>query len=358
MPAAVEIPAPLHLGPGAGASTDLSGAVLDLPTAQPLHLVSVLGGTPGGLADPRPDAFAMTGAGAPVQDLAILNRIHVIPRRRDLGAVVSEQEIEVEVWNAFHSRAKTMEEITVAGPAGIEVVDHLGQPAHFPSSDSQIYEIKVFAEGDPLIDNLITWVFTSLDPAGTNIRILGFRLIPFPFPPNWAEPVRETFGYMTDILESFRGMEQRIQLREVPIGTITYAALLNELRDAQMAGAILFGNQARPFGVARWQFRAELAQDAVPDDLLVYCDTTDIPFEPGGLVLLWTDPYNWEAQTIESVEADQLVLSLGLRKAWTAGVTAVLPLVVGRLSEEEGLTWESLMMASTELTFDIDGFRP
>ena len=41
-----------------------------------------------------------------------------------------------------------------------------------------------------------------------------------------------------------------------------------------------------------------------------------------------------------------------------AGVTAVLPLVVGRLSPDEALTWESLMIASTSLVFDIDGFRP
>ena len=236
---------------------------------------------PGALADPRPDAFEFDGNPGPAEDLAVLDRIHVIPRRRDLGAVVSEQEIEVEVWNAFLARARMLDEITVEGPAGIEVVDHLGQPAHFPASDSQVYRIKVYAEGDPLIDNLITWVFVDVDPSGTNIRILGFRLIPFPFPPNWAEPVVETFGYLTDLLQSFRGMEQRVQLRAVPVGSIAYSVLLNELRDAQMAGAILFGNQARAFGIARWQFRVPLLQDALADDLEVFCDTTDIPFEPG-----------------------------------------------------------------------------
>ncbi len=310
------------------------------------------------LADPRPDEFAFAGNPGPAEDLAFLDRIHVIPRRRDLGAVVSEQEIEVEVWNAFLARAKVLDEITVEGPAGIEVIDHLGQPAHFPASDSQVYRIKVFAEGDPLIDNLITWVFVGVDPAGTNIRILGFRLVPFPFPPNWAEPVRETFGYLTDVLLSFRGMEQRIQLRAVPVGTIAYSTLLNDLRDTQMAGAILFGNQARSFGIARWQFQVPLLQDAAADDLEVFCDTTSIPFEPGGLVLLWTDPYRWEVQTIDSVLADRIVLTLGLRNPWTAGVTAVLPLVVGRLSPDEAITWESLMIASTALVFDIDGFRP
>lgn len=348
---------PVPTGPNASIDlidADLPDPLDDASVVAPLTLEALFRG----LADPRPDAFAFLGNPGPAEDLAILDRIHVIPRRRDLGAVVSEQVIDVEVWNAFLSRARVLDEITVEGPAGIEVIDHLGQPAHFPATDSQVYEIRVFAEGDPLIDNLITWVFTAIDPGGTNIRILGFRLIPFPFPPNMADPIVETFGYMTEILVSYRGMEQRIQLRAVPVGTIGYSVLLDELRDAQMANAILYGNQARTFGVGRWQFQVPLLQNAAAQDIEVFCDTTAIPFEPGGLVLLWSDPYHWEAQTIASVETDRLVLTLGLRNSWTAGSTLVLPLVVGRLSPEEAFTWRSLTIGSQALAFDIDGFRP
>ena len=60
-------------------------------------------------------------------------------RRIDLGAVVSDQEAEVEVWNAAIDRAQILEEITVDGPTGIEVTDHLGLPAHFPASRAEVY---------------------------------------------------------------------------------------------------------------------------------------------------------------------------------------------------------------------------
>jgi hypothetical protein len=173
-----------------------------------------------------------------------------------------------------------------------------------------------------------------------------------------AQPIAETFGFLTDVLTSFREMEQRIQLRAVPVGTIGYSVLLDDLRDAQMANAILFGNQARAFGIARWQFRVPLLRDAATGDLEVFCDTVDVPFAPGGLVLLWTDPYHWEVQTIDAVFVDRVILTLGLRNAWTAGLTSVLPLVVGRLSPDEPFTWESLTIGSQALLFDIDGFRP
>jgi hypothetical protein len=358
MATAVAIPAPLVLVSGTSFSTDLAAAALDVISARPLHGVGMNAGARLALADPRPAAFQKAGGVGPVHDLAVLGRVHVIPRRHDLGAVVSEQEAEVEVWNADVQRGQTLEVITVAGPAGIAVEDDLGQPAHFPASASHTYLVKVLSDGDALIDNLVTWVFASLDPRGTNLRLLGFRLIPFPFPPNWAQPVTETFGFMTDMIVSYRGMEQRIQLRAVPVGTIRYATLLDDLRDAQMACAILFGNQARAFGVGRWQFQTRLLQNANAGDHDVLCDTSDIPFEPGGMVLLWTDPYHWEVQTIESVLPDRVVLDFGLIQSWAAGLTLVLPIVVGRLSDDEGFTWDALAIGSTSLTFDIDGFRP
>lgn len=337
----------------------LANAMIPTPPQDTFALAGlILSGGFDTLADPRPDAFQKTGLPGPVHGLVWFDRIHIVPRRRDLGSVVSEQQIAVEVWNAYLERAQILDDVIVTGPAGIEVVHHLSLPAHFASSDSQMYEIKIEAEGDPQIDNVVTWEFDDIDPSGTDLRILGFRLIPFPFEPNMARPVVESFGYLTDIITAFSSMEQRVQLRVVPIGSISYHVILNETRDAQMANAILFGNQPRAFGVARWPFRTRLTQAATEDDFNVYCDTTDVPFIVHGLVMLWTGPYRWEVQTIASVESDHLVLTTGVRNSWAAMVTTVVPMVVGRLSKNEAMTWESLMLASQVLTFDIDGYTP
>jgi len=357
MPTGILVAGPESLDPNG--AQQLQDAILPPPTDPAWSKAAMAEvGTYGSLADPRPDAFAKTGVWAPAHDLACHDKIHVIPRNRDVGFVVSEQEHLVEVWNAFLTRAMILDSIGLTGPAGVEVIDHLGQPAHYPASQSEIYTYKVLPEGPPTIDNMITWVFLTIDSSGTDHRVVGFRIIPYPFPPNWRHPVVEDYGYMTDIMTSFRGMEQRVQLRAVPVGSLSYTSLLNEPRDAQMAVAILFGNQPRAFGVARWQFRRTLTTDANPHDTEIFLDTTDIPFQTGGLVFLWTDPYTWEAQTIDTVLSDRLVLEVGLERSWAAGVTVVLPMVVGRLSPDEAVTWENLLIASTALTFDIDGFKP
>jgi len=352
-------PSPFAFEDGVGVS-HLEDAVLDLPSVAEWAIAGLLlVGDRGTLADPRPDAYEKLGIPALAHGLVWFNRIHVLPRERDLGSVVSGQEIEVEVWNAYLERAQILDDIVITGPAGIEVENPGGLPDHYPASESLIYIVKVSAEGDPQIDNLVTWEFEGLPSEGTAIQLSGFRLIPFPFPPNMAHGVEERFGYLTDVIDSaFDGTEQRVQLRDVPVGSISYGLFLSERREAQMAGAILFGNQARPFGVGRWQFQAELAVAATEDDLNVYCTTESTPFVAGGLVMLWTSAFSWEIQTIASVESDHLVLTSGLGSSWPARTTAVLPAVIARLSATEALSWEDLGKVSQRVRFNVEGFEP
>lgn len=358
MASGVLVPSPITFD--APCSVDLENAALPDPTdsAWAVSGFTDQAASFDGVAYASPDWFNTTGQKGYVHDLACFDRIHIIPRFRDLGSVISEQEITVEVWNSFHQRSKTLDDITITGPAGITVTDHLGVPVVFTATQSEIFTVVVSAEGDPQIDNVVTWEFIGIETEGTGLTIVGFRAVPFPYDPNMSEPVTEMFGYLTNVITSFSSMEQRVQLRAVPIGSISYAVVLTDVREVQQANTILFGNQPRAFGVARWPFRTSLAVDANADDLQIYCDPTDIPFEEGGLVMLWTDPFSWEVQTIASVESDHLVLVTPLRASWTGTVTTVVPMVVARLSTDEAFTWESLFIGSQRLTFDVDGYRP
>jgi hypothetical protein len=227
--------------------------------------------------------------------------------------------------------------------------------------------VLVAGSGDPIIDALVTWIFTGIDPLGTNLHIVGFRMVPFAWPPSGqggggaggdgGGSVLERFGYLTDILVSFRGMEQRRQLRLVPIGSISYSVVLAELQEVQMANAILYGNQSRPFGIPRWQFRTELTVQASAGGSVLTCDTTNLPFEDGGLCFLWKSPTLWEAHTILSHTTSSITLALPLRKTWPIG-TAVIPMVSGRLPVGPAFVWETLNVGSQEISFDVDGFRP
>jgi hypothetical protein len=357
MAGVVLIRSPLVLGPGAGLSQNLASAALDPVSTRPLHVVGQRAGTRQALADPRPAAMQHSGGIAQSAGLSVHGLIHVIPRKYDFGAVVSQQDLEIEVWNADLKRAHILEEVTVSGALGIEVTPPAALPIHFPGSGAHLFQVNALSQGDAVINNLVAFVFLAVQE-DTDLQLTGFRLIPFTFPPDWTGPVTEQIGYLTDIITSFRGMEQRIQLRDIPNGTLTYTSLLATLRDLQTAGAILFGNQARAFGVGRWQFAATPTAPAPAGSQDLVFDTANLPLAAGGLVLLWMSPYQWEVGTIETVWSDRITLQLALQYSWPAQQATVLPLLIGYLSQQETLSWASLATGHTNLTFAIDRFTP
>ncbi len=289
---------------------------------------------------------------------AVFEKIHVIPRTKDLGAVGTLQEFSVEVWNAYRYVAQSLQSITAAGAGNVTVLNPLGFPTHFPATASRLFTIQVPGEGDPVINALVTFIFVGIPSAGaTDVTVLGFRMIALSFDPNRATDVVESFGYVTDVLEAFDGTEQRVQLRASPLGTIAFSLLLEDLRDVQEMGAILYGNQARAFGVPRWPFLTLLTAPALTGQLELLCDTTHLPFEVGGLCLVRSGPRTMEAHTIEAVAADRITLAFPLVADWAIGAQ-VLPLVIGRLSTEEVFAWESLSIGALDLRFSIDRFTP
>jgi hypothetical protein len=364
MPAAIAAPPFLILDNSGTGSIDLTGVTLDAPTSPRWNLIGMTSAlAPPVLADPHPYLFEFDATRGPQHDMACLDRIHVIPRRRDFGAVLTDQELEVEVWNAFMARARILEDLTIEGPAGIEVDNPLGLPTHFPASESKLYTVRALADGDPLIDNLVTWVFVGIPIIGTNLKLTGFRLIPFAFEADFGGAqgkagIEQEYGYLTDVLTAYDGDEQRIQLREVPIGTIALSAVFTEPQEAQEANAMLYGSQARPFGVPLWQWRTPLISPVVIDDSTVAVDTQYIPFKVGGLVFLWRDSRTWEAQRIESVAPGLITTTLPLRKNWAVPGTWVMPMVFGRLSPDEGFTWHSRDIGGVRLVFQIEGYTP
>ena len=76
-----------------------------------------------------------------------------------------------------------------------------------------------------------------------------------------------------------------------------------------------------------------------------------------GWALLWRSHTSWELVRIASVAADQLILVNPLAATWSPPGIWVLPVEVGRLSEEETVDWASLLAAGASLEFRLEASR-
>ncbi len=337
-----------------GMSASLSGAALPAPTSPAWR---VLDGAVAGartLVAPTPAAVTRPGPAAPAHGLVWFDRIHVVPRTADLAFVLSEQTLGVEVWNAFMSRARTLSSVGVSGAAGITVDGPPATPADVPASRSTIYTVRVAPDGAATIEDVVTWYFTGVDPAGTDLTLVGVRLQPFPFPPDMGQGIREAIVYLTDVIEAYDTSEQRVQLRAHARGGMEYVPVFTDPRDAQYANALLQGAQALALGVPLWQYAERLTAAAGVGATTLALDTTDVPWAAGDTVFLSTDPYTWEALTVDSVGAGSIALASPTTKAWAAGATQATILKVGRLGTSQPFDWHSLQYGAARVSFSLE----
>lgn len=302
--------------------------------------------TAGGM---NPRDFAFGGYRAKLWDAIFFEVIHVIPRSRDVGNVVSATDFEVEVWDANYG-PHYCDSLVVNGPEGVEVIDGPSMPSWWGPFCSVFFTVRVLAVGDPRIYNLIVWDFPGY--GGTDCLVTGLRVILFGWAPNGS--VVESFGYLTRILQAWDGSEQRALMRSRPDRELRYDTMFGTPHAAANAEARLFVNGRHPFTVPFWPDMTSPTADVALGAEAVMVVTAGRAFEAGKACVLWRDADTWEAVTVLEVQADRLLLDSPTTQAWPRAGTCVLPAVIGRMLTDPVLRRANGHMAELSATFSVE----
>lgn len=162
-------------------------------------------------------------------------RVHLLPGTLAFGSFSQNTTKGVRVWNAFltdvNLSAVTLldsedSQVFYAGPA---------LPVGFnPLQITQVFFIALI-QGPDSISEIATLDFTSTQ---VDLPITGFRVLPppsllWPYPVNWTSPFTVTYDFLTDIITSRRGVEQRRSVRSAPRRRVTFQ---NVVKPSQLAG--------------------------------------------------------------------------------------------------------------------------
>jgi hypothetical protein len=278
------------------------------------------------------------------------DRIIVLPRQADLGAVLSPRVWNTEVWSTFRDRQVPLTGIAITGPGGLQVTGPSSMI--YSPGQSQLYSLRLETAGDPSIDTQATWVFTGV--AGTDLAVTGSRVAVFPFRPDWSEPFLETPGWLTEILPAYDATEQRRSLRQRPRYSLAYRVATTDPLETASLEALLYGWQARQFGVPMWPEATALLAAIMPGDTALSADTTDRPaFAPGGLVMVWSGHATWEVFQVTAVLPGSISLGSQVTKAWSAGARVV-PIRRGRLQDDQALGRPTNWLSSGAFAFTCE----
>lgn len=275
------------------------------------------------------------------------NRVYFIPATVDFGAISTNVERAVILWNAHFSNT-TLESITLTDSEGIAISDGPEPPYEFLPLGLQTYNILATTAGPASVTATITFTF---DSEVYGLRLSGTRAKVSPLVPNWRRPYNVEYSFRTEVLTSRSGKEQRRALRLHPRKKISFEAtpshdqfrLVNRLMASWHNNTIILPEYPR---------EAELAVPINPGGTIVTL-TGAVPewvTERMSVVLSYRGYY--ETNRVQAFDGNQIVLSSTSGASWPVG-TKVHPGLAGRLATSIRSRRQSNAVAEVSVEMDV-----
>ena len=244
------------------------------------------------------------------------------PGRLDLGNVLTTQVRELELLNNFRTEARTWEAFVNNTGAGVTVTNLPGLPLVLPALTSFVSDVQISTSGPPSISGTLDYdIDTPVDILV--VPVTGNRIVIFQYRPQ--APIKETLEFKTDIIELNDGTEQRINVREAPRQKFSFKIRTDDDRTRDSINALLFDWQSRVFGIPVWFESKPLDGPLAISDTTVLVDTAFADFRVGGLVMIFDDNFAQEVLEIAAVNPNDLLLDVGVGRAFDAVNTIVAP---------------------------------
>lgn len=138
-------------------------------------------------------------------------------------------------------------------------------------------------------------------------------------------------SYLTEVIRSDNGTEQRAMYREIPSRKLRFTARTVELYRTGWLDALTYGAQGEELTVPYWPHASALTATATAGALVVLSlDTTDRDYQVNGYLVLWASERHAEECQIVAVGGSSVTV-VTLAESWPTG-TIVLPAFRGTFS--------------------------
>lgn len=279
-------------------------------------------------------------------------RVHVRPSRIDLGNTMSVQTRDVEVWNAWFE-PNTLAAIHATNAEGMTLPGPASPPTTFGPLESRIYVLSVTPNGPPVVNAAFQFDFERDDPI---LRAVGRRIVGWVLGPDWSEPVVERLEWLTDVMESHAGAEQRVRLREAPRRHFEYRVLVGSDQARVHMENRLLSWQARVYGLPVWPDAWIAVEDIVAGTTSIAVPTVNRDFVAGGIVGL-VNGLQSEFAEITAVGATSVVLNDPIARDWPAG-TKIVPVRSARVQNDLGFAYVTDAITASRPQFQLEDEWP
>lgn len=169
--------------------------------------------------------------------------------------------------------------------------------------------------------------------------------------PNWKTGVLERLEWLTDVLASDTGIEQRRSVRPSP--RRSFEITVNPTRqDRAYLDLVLHRLGAADWLFPLWHDQARLSDRALAGNRALAFDNTFREFEDGGYAIIYGSTFEWEVVQVAAQTADGITLTADLENDWSARAK-VFPLRRARVSGTTAIAALTSRVGQSVLLFQL-----
>ena len=272
------------------------------------------------------------------------DNVFLTPERIDAGVVVPGTEYSFELWHSFVD-AKVLSGVTQTGALGINLDG---------ATSGSLYAFTSFAYGVSLsqasgvIDYQASFDFGT--GSAYSFSLTASMTLVMPERIDWSTQPEMSIQYLTEVIESFDGTEQRIALRDTPRCSVSYLYSMTDeqqyLFDNKLATSS--GNMLIPL----WPLQCQLSREVLAGDASITLETINAHVGASNTLLI-SEGDESEIVRVESV-ADRVVTLTSMAKKTFSTSAVVIPARIAFPSDESNST--SLLRGFDQhtITYDLD----
>lgn len=273
------------------------------------------------------------------------NRVYFIPPSLDLGAVSTEVEAKLKMWNA-HLQTRTLQTIDATGDDGLAITI---TPRPFDILPLSIidYTITASLAGPPSINANYEFVF---DNRSYFLPVIGTRSKLGPLTPTWDEGYEIQYEFKTEVFTSYNGTEQRRALRETPRKKISYTAHPHH-EQLRRWNDLMFSWQGNTINIPELPRKIKVLGQIIHDDTLIPLLYIPHWMVPGQSIMVISGDYNI-LTSVKTTSPGLLELQTSVGVDLPPGAF-IHPVVSGLLAKQIKSTRLTNMVATVKFELEI-----
>ena len=272
------------------------------------------------------------------------NKVFVSPAVIDAGLVTGDESFEFSIWHTYRSSIE-LQGITEFGGDSVDLTGTKSGSVN--AFESTKYLVSLNQTNS---DTSYRAAFDFGSAGSYDFKLSASQAIVLHFQIDWSMQPELRHSYLTETIESWNGVEQRISLRDQPRLSATYQFGLVDAD--QYLFSNLVGNFSGRYLVPLWPFQAELAEPVSRFESKAIVSDLSAWVVPGCRVML-SDADTWEVCKVASVAGKEVVFGDLVKKNYRSG-SRLIPVSQAWIGEDVSSVAHGMDVEITGVSCDFD----